>query len=560
MTQDHQIITNRDLVPHSLLSNLFPHLLYIDPLEPNYEHYCRVIQDNGGQITADHNNTSAHHLSSTPWPDRPTYLLLYVDHSIRNNTQQILERYRFLLSKRRNSSYDEEGLHAIDVSNSSSSTEPGVKRPRDKLTKNTTKFTPEADAYILEQVRMRPRLRTSHKFFEELAKHDTLKGHTGNSVRSRYRAHLEHKLQYVFKTDNYDNLILDENGQKIAVEVSQAKTMKNKFTAEDDFHLCEDVITHVAGIQNNHAANGTLDEDKFSVLIAFFDEYARRFPQHSSSSWRDRYRKFARPHGLQRYRDEYIRDLNTKEGPKPMKNMTSRKDRDKSQNKNGHHSTQLSHLDHHIDSEMGMTSRETDALDEEIGAVKNSNIDSMLRSIDAGDMSAIHPDLTSGGVDADVEAIDLSLRQSMSQEYSRGYQYMPSNVTLNDLFSDQFYRQKSEQIMTKLKECLTGHGTMTLEKISETLQSFGFTKKFVGHVFRVTSGSALPMIRYFGQVLTLLENEKTNDMQEILYLHDGVGFWTPEADEALMRGEMESLRHMKEADINQRRVFLGLED
>lgn len=606
MAEEHHLISNGDVVPQNILRTLFPHLYYIDPLDPNYEHYSQLIRQNGGHITTNQNE-SAYHLSSSPWDDRLTFLLGFVDHTISNNTPLDLELYRFqdntLLKKRLNPSYDEDGLHAIDVSNSSPSMEPNAKRQRDKSSKNTTKFTAEADAYILEQVRMRPRFRTSHKFFEDLSKHDMLKGHTGNSVRSRYRAHLEHKLQYVFKTDNYDNLILDEEGQKIPVEVSLAKTMKNKFTAEDDYHLCDDIIRHVSGIRNNNVTelpNGLLDEDKFSVLIAFFDEYARRNPQHSSSSWRDRYRKFARPHGLQRYCEEYIRDCDTKEGPKPMKNMTSRKDRDKGQSRGGakqaketkaksnlsknaknpelgdpaaaavaalrninmlgHHTSQISHIDHHINPELGMTSRDSVALDEEISGVKNSNIDIVLREVDAGqDMSAIHPSLTGSGVDADVEAIDLSLRETFSQDLSRVYQYLPSNVSLNDILLDEFYDQDSKGIMDKLKEILSSNHTMELDKFSQILQDLGFTEKFIGHVFRVTSASALHVIRYFERVLTLIQDGKTSDVKDFLFINDESGFWTPQSDEALMRGDLANLRHMREEDINQRRFFLGHE-
>lgn len=65
--------------------------------------------------------------------------------------------------------------------------------------------------------------------------------------------------------------------------------------------------------------DGVLNEANFLVSISFFDEFARQNTAHSSLSWRDRYRKFARVYGLQRYRDDYRKAMGTKEGPQPMK-------------------------------------------------------------------------------------------------------------------------------------------------------------------------------------------------------------------------------------------------
>ncbi|GEQ67333.1 hypothetical protein JCM33374_g997 [Metschnikowia sp. JCM 33374] len=606
MSEEHQLLPTAELVSQNNLTPLFPHLYYIDPTEPNYDHFSRVIREHGGHLTLDSSDRSAFHLSSSPWPDRQTYMLQFVNSTIQHNTPVQIEEFAFHRpqKKRPNPSYEEEALHALDVSNSSlSSMDSGVKRPRDKLSKSTTKFTPEADAYILEQVRMRPRFRTSHKFFEDLAKHEMLKGHTGNSVRSRYRAHLEHKLQYVFKTDAYDNLVLDEEGQKIPVEVSSAKTMKNKFTAEDDYNLCNDVIRHVSSIQNNNAPelpNGLLDEDKFSVSISFFDDYARRNPQHSSSSWRDRYRKFARPHGLQKYRDEYLRDCNTKEGPKPMKNMTSRKDRDRGQNRDpskypkeakekmnmrkaaaknavmndtttaaaavqallgGHDSSQMAELDsshmaehdpsqmaelERMNQEMDMASREAAPLDEEIGGNRDENIDVMLQHM--------QPGISGTNVDSEVGAMGMTLRHSMSQ-VSYHYAYLPDNVSIDDLFENSFYGAKNDKIMTDLEIRLADLGEADLESISEILQQYGFTKAFIGHVFRITSGVALPMTRYFQRFFRLI-GEAGNSMNKILYPENVPGMWTPQTDEAFLHDEYDKLEHMKGIDFEHRRYFL----
>ena len=74
-----------------------------------------------------------------------------------------------------------------------------------------------------------------------------MRGHTGNSIRSRFRKHLESRLNYIYKTDDQDQLIRDEAGNLIKIGLDEMPgTLKNKFTPEDDYLLCCVALEYMA--------------------------------------------------------------------------------------------------------------------------------------------------------------------------------------------------------------------------------------------------------------------------------------------------------------------------
>lgn len=562
-----------------------PLAFYIDPAEPDRMEYAKRIHEYGGIVEMDASAAAQPgviQLSRYGRPDMETVLLQFVDECLKKGRPLYMDDFRIPADHKKRHYETMDAVNAII----------NKKHKQDdkhKGTKSTVKFTPEADMYIMEQVRMKPRYRTLHKFFEELSQHDMLKGHTGNSVRSRYRAHLEHKLNYVYKTDAFDNMILDANGERIGIPINQARTIKTKFTAEDDFHLCDDVINHVIRNQDpEHLRKPVpehqdpdhlhgepqypLDESKFSVLISFFDEYARQNPLHSLLSWRDRYRKFAKNYGLQKYREDYLKASSTKEGPKPMSKMTKRKgkvklDDDKDEvvavataviSRNMPYDAMLQPQHHLL-----MVSRAS-ALDEEIGEVKNSNIHEALRNVGAQagrvnieDDMVIHPNLT-GDHDAEANAFSEMALEQESQDPTKEMNYLSKQATLEDVFNDHFFHHKPKEILANMLEFLSKLRPEEIDKVSDTLESYGFTGKFVGHILRVTGAHAMYINEYLNHVFRLIELGKSTDLAEVLFVVKD-GFWTPEADEALIKQDYAALSYMSEGNIKQRRTFLGLD-
>lgn len=608
----------------------FPLEFFISADEPLHDKYVRLIEDHGGIVypleSADL-LSSVIIISSQPWNLRSTVGFRYIDDSIAKgflvgvDTQaRGLSRAESLASTADNinsssyiNTYDSKSLAVATAF------ETGAKKARQlrEKPKNprgpSKKFTPEADQYILEQVRMKPRYRTSHKFFEELAKHPQLHGHTGNSIRSRFRLQLENKMEYVYKTNEHDEIELDEHGQRLAVSVEGAKTLKMKFSADDDYNLCSDVLSHVLTHQTLNLIRSEdpsdpyeLDESKFSVPILFFDQYAIRHPHHSSLSWRDRYRKFARVYGVQKYKDDYDALVGTKEGPQPMRRLTKRKEK-KSEEEQGPrpkkikaaevYSHQLSALDSHNQdpafqghnsvhdmgsmsshmdasaaaavANMAVASRDNGSLDK---SIINSNIHEALRDVGAeagrvnieDDMiSAIHPTLAASvhghhGVDEGEEENafgDIGIKESESQDPLAELQYMPRNTVSDDLFRPEFYHLPLKARSKSFFKMLAELGPQDIGKVSDALENLGLTRAFVNHMLRVTSAHANYLNDYITHVFRLIENS-TGLIEDVLYFHNRDGFWTPETDEALLKEDFGALRHMSQENIEVRRAFL----
>ena len=168
------------------------------------------------------------------------------------------------------------------------------------------RFTPEKDEYILDQVRKNARFRNSHEFFRELAGHEMLKTHTGNSIRSRYRRHLEPRLQFIYKTNQKGKLMKDPTtNQLIKIGLDELpQTLKNKFTPEDDYYLCQIVTNYNKSVAESKGL--PFDPRKKTVPpYSFFNDMYRANHRHTLHSWRDRYRKYITEGTMVEYMEHY---------------------------------------------------------------------------------------------------------------------------------------------------------------------------------------------------------------------------------------------------------------
>lgn len=560
------------------------------------------------------------HLSTRNWPRRMTVAFSYIDDAIKTGVVPRIPNHPQGFAEHRENEGKKRELEMADFL--------GDKRKRSGNTgKTTTKFTPEQDHFILEEVRMKPRHRTLHLFFEKLARNlEILRGHTGNSVRSRYRLQLENKLGYVYKTDTDDNLILDETRLRIAIPVEASQTMKRKYTAEDDYNLCcaiVDLVRENKTLVTFDTAAKTdeellerhkypMNEEKFLVLISFFDRFALQNPQHSLSSWRDRYRKFARPFGVQKYIEKYKFELNSKDGPLPMKNMTRRPNkmsassnedrlsRDikkvlRSRAKPSFNSSQH-HESMHMDPHMGVMSAPMDDSAAAAVAVANMavasmndkstmlidpNIHEVLREANAeAGLVNIHEDIRLDPSLTNVEhhqhphlhqhldldhsafndiAIKVGGHNSSSQTYPFDCKFMDSSVNETDLFTHTFTSSDQREVLSSINEILLSSTAEDLNKVTQQLEQLGFTSRYVKHIFCVTGGDAGRLLEFFQHMFQVLEESGSRDLDQLLYLYEKDGFWTPEADEALTTGHQSSLQYMSPESINARQKFLGFE-
>lgn len=335
-----------------------PLLLYMSESDPLRSKYIPLIEQYGGII-----------VRSTPTPDNgiiflsstntreysPAYSTKFVDDSIAKGAMVDISRYKWEAAQP-----PRHGTNNLEIYM--------------KL-KKSSKYTPAQDEFILEQIRMNPVERGSHKFFATLAEQPELQGHSQHSIRSRYRKHLADKLLYCYKLDDKGRFITNKNGEKIKFSLEEIPDRKKKFTAEDDYILCLSVLNYTKE-RSKENSNQMLIPESPSVPISFFKDVMRRYKNHTDQSWRDRYRKFAVKYGIKSYVDYYENAKKNNIEPEPMKDFTS----------NSYLGIDLANKRRRINTSgnlLGSLYQDDKVnvpLDEEISEIKNSNIDEVLHN------------------------------------------------------------------------------------------------------------------------------------------------------------------------------------
>lgn len=224
-------------------------------------------------------------------------------------------------------------------------------------THNKANFTEEEDEFILDVVRKNPTRRSTHTLFEEISHY--VPSHTGNSIRHRYRVYLSKKLDFVYEVDKYGKLVRDSEGNLIKTKALPPQ-LKKKFTADQDYALAiqvkkqfyrdlyqidPDTRASLISPDDSPTAiarrNMTMDpnnvpgqEPSFTdyrtgsrrgpIAREFFKRFGETNPEHSESAWRDRFRKFLFPYGIDAYIEYYEGEKAANREPEPMKNLTTR--------------------------------------------------------------------------------------------------------------------------------------------------------------------------------------------------------------------------------------------
>lgn len=521
--------------------------------------YANKILSHGGHVTTRKEppeNDQVIVLSHTALPNRISFSYKLVDDSIAFTEMPDIRPYKLVpgelvLNKRDFSEADTAQLAVRAAAEAENS----LKRPKlePKQPHKTFRFNAEKDEYILEQVRLHPKYRTSHKFFADLARHEKLAGHTGNSVRSRFRLHLLPSLEFVYQTDEFDQVVLDANGEKVRIPlVDLPKTLKNRFTADEDYFLCKEVYDHVLKKDPKRElpkdSDGDIDENYLSVGVSYFDEYAKRRPEHSSSSWRDRYRKFAKSVGVQKYIRYYEECIRLGIPPRPMKDQTSRNAKPKRNlTMNEKFLPHVSHVD-----------VEDNALDEEIGEVKNSNIDDALKEVDNNHTKIENEfDLSD---ESDAEAAYGFRPDSQSQvdlQALHPIEYVSKDVTVSDLLLPAFYKIDRDNLIQNILKVLLSVDQTGLLGMYDGFQKLGISYQLTGHIFMATNISALHINMLLEAFMKRLREQGQNDAYRALRITDIPGIWNNKTDKLLKENKYAVLRQLHSLeDIRNRVEFL----
>ena len=479
--------------------------------------------------------------------------------------------------------------------------------------RNKVAFTEEEDEFILDVVRKNPTRRTTHSLFDEISHY--VPNHTGNSIRHRFRVYLSKRLDFVYQVDKYGKLVRDENGGLIKTRVLPP-SIKRKFTAEEDYCLAMEIKkqfykdiyqidpdtgsslisandspqtvarrsltmdrTNAPGSEPNFA-DYKVGSRKGPIAREFFKKFASDYPSHTENAWRDRFRKFLMPYGIDAYIEYYESSTAVGKEPTPMKNMTNRPKRPgiPTPGNNG----QIIKKPRMYKSEIpqgaeaegeglpnGRDSMSSNALSMAVataatlasGGEANGNrqaVSSGQRGYSIPEnelldeetmtfLSTLKTNLTSmeGSLPfeypqevADAIRHDFTNEESEYDSIDSETIPFPPPIATTDLFLPSFFRMSStKEFMDKVNEVISrDYETSQAEKLVQDLcDEVGIRKVFSTTILTALSGDLMVFPRYFLNIFKYNINPPPNVP----------GIWTREDDEMLRGGKEEDIKMLE---------------
>ncbi|QPG75669.1 hypothetical protein FOA43_003027 [Brettanomyces nanus] len=179
-------------------------------------------------------------------------------------------------------------------------------------------FTPEEDAFLLEEIRKRPWLGfKGHQIYKEICELSFFqkRERTSASLRERIRT-LKYHVGYVYSADKDHKLLVDEDGKYVRSFL--IKACVQPFTAADDFGLCKVVYGKLSPKPNSTGF------ETVYFPTNFFDKYGAMFPQHSPESWRQRFKNYLAIFGVANYLKYFI--MEKQQGNDPLPSNSANRD------------------------------------------------------------------------------------------------------------------------------------------------------------------------------------------------------------------------------------------
>ncbi|RLV91498.1 DNA-binding protein RAP1 [Spathaspora sp. JA1] len=500
-------------------------LFYIPPNEPHRSHYRQLIISYGGVVT-DRLVPSSIYLSNNV-EEGSGVQLRFIDECINQGRLIKIDQFRY-----------EQVREAEDEAEAES---------KRFLLKRHNRFTPEKDEFILNQVRMNPRFRHSHRFYQDLAQEDILRGHTGNSVRARFRKHLEPKLGFVYKVDIHDKLVKDDMGRYIELGVDDFPgTLKHKYTAEDDYLLCQAARAYVERAAESLGVPPNFEE-AIVLPYSFYDSLYRKRPVHTLHSWRDRFRRYISPGMIPRYIDYFDECVRSGEEPESLLQLNSR-----AQAK--------------VPSQPGAQEEQEEEVEEEqADSGIASNIDNELMVKQAGSDHFSQPievpELVidvEGGFDEEEE--EESQEQEPESQSPIELKYVDESVTFDDLLEGESSEYSDANKMSLLINASLNDVTDILG-IFHALRKLGFKDPLISHIIYATSAdvSLIPLYaQMFFNSLNNVHLDPNIPMFKVLRIKGNGDIWSEKHDSLLgTKGEKNLQRPHSLDSIMKRKEFLS---
>ncbi|CCE66150.1 hypothetical protein TPHA_0O01830 [Tetrapisispora phaffii CBS 4417] len=427
---------------------------------------------------------------------------------------------------------------------------------------NKASFTEEEDEFILDVVKKNPTRRTTHTLFDEISNY--LPNHTGNSVRHRYRVYLSKRLEFVYQVDSNGRLVRDENGDLIKTKVLPP-SLKKKFTAQEDYTLAiaikkqfykdlyqvdpdsgsslimaDDSPVMVAKrkvtMAPNHVPGTEPSFDSFKVLDRtgplareFFKSFSEKNTSHTENAWRDRFRKFILPYGIDAYIEYYDSEKAKGKEPEPMRNFTNRAVRVGPPTP-GNYNSVNKRAKLNINEVRNAAAAAAAAASAHVGYTIPEN--ELLDETTMKFISTIKNDIESQQNQQNFEYpqdIAEAIRQDFANEENQydnleiDVMEFPPAIASVDLFLPEFFRMGSVKVFVdKIQEIISrDYEPSQAEKLVQDLcDEVGVRKTFSTSVLTALSGDLMIFPRYFLHMFKENANPPTNVP----------GIWTPEDD------------------------------
>lgn len=538
-----------------------PVVFFIPLGEDDRDELVSLVTENGGLITDNSNQDNVIYISKYGEVHHDTFDTRYIYDCILNKKLLNLENYKNVAQENAGDvqqlvSY----LHDDDKSNDQAAQDSRVlnaiaetraetapKRQNNVAVASKNGFSEEEDQIILEQVRQNPQRRSSHKLFYEIAK--MIGRHTGNSIRYRYRNNLVNHLEYVYKTDSNGELIRDSDGKLIKVQ-DLPSTLKRKFVASEDFELATAIKNHLKARDNFTPLDKAAD---VTLPGKFFENMALQNPNHSKSAWRDRYRKFLVPYGIDKYIDYYNAEISANRIPNEIKNFTgkhlykSKKNLNNIENEIG---SKLSEHNNQFEDEHQHKKRKTPGnYSKSHDADLENNSNDSTNVFIAGDHDDLH-DLENSNYYNTHTAVAVA--QASTQDTPPNPEYLLSE----ELVTQKFLTfQPPLTILDKITEIVERtYDSTDAENLIEALyQEAGIQKRFGTFIITSVCGDLSLIPKYIELFLRTGENPPSN-------CH---GIWTKRDDEYLQSGDEEKINIIRELHgdkrIDLRKQFISQE-
>lgn len=441
------------------------------------------------------------------------------------------------------------------------------------LTAPTTRphhrYNDEKDEFILEQVRLHPHLRNTHHLFLELAKESVLMGHTGNSIRSRYRKVLAPRLEYVYKINARGEPERDKQGNYVILgSDALPATLKNRFNGDDDYAMCRMARDYLLERDVDIFDGSRESQAKFALPYTFFSALYKKCPTHSLHSWRDRYRKHVGEGTLSRYID-YHNDCHVKGlTPRPLLRISDDK-------------VKLEQFKSiaSMRGERKRNSVERDLLEATAPIVQeqlkraqfdnNENIDAEL----LGHPS--HQEYVTPPLQAEMDEVAIAVAGALGQHATSEFikpeldtvdppgqlliEYVDEDVEFVDLLDGNDILAKSKQFFERVQTIC--ESTEDVIDLYELFSAIGIKEALTSHALRATSAVLDIVPRFLKRFLERLEldlnQEEGMRMCDLLVIKGEKGIWNQEYDSWLDTGNEHLLEpYFLAEDIEERKTFL----